>query len=236
MSSLRFGVLGALAIAAASMAGNHAQATSVTTGDISVTLTNVNLTTIFLDDATGVLTSTGHVGSQAGDPGTPVITFVTDQLADFASGTATIKSSSNSALYTSITVSVPTNWSFTQLAFSTLKGNDVTFTGKSGATTVGTYTDDNVGNGDTKWLMEAINGKSFTSIIIGAVDGFDQTKQYEIGIAGLVYIDPNCTGPNCGPNPGPGEAPIPGAAFLMGSVIATGAGFGAWRRRRRVAA
>jgi hypothetical protein len=236
MSSLRFGVLGALAIATASIIGNQAQATSVTTGDVSVTLTNVNLTSIFLDAASGVLTSTGHVGSQSGDPGTPVITFVTNQLADFANGFATIKSSSNSALYTSITISVPTNWSFTQLAFSTLKGNDVTFTGKSGATTVGTYTDDNVGNGDTKWLMEAINGKSFTSIILAATDGFDQTKQYEIGIAGLLYHEP-CTGPNCGGGgPNPPGTPIPGAAFLMGSVLAGGAGFGAWRRRRRNAA
>ena len=30
----------------------------------------------------------------------------------------------------------------------------------------------------------------------------------------------------------PGQTPVPGAALLMGSVLASGAGFGAWRRRR----
>ena len=34
------------------------------------------------------------------------------------------------------------------------------------------------------------------------------------------------------PNPR-GEVPIPGAALLMGSVIAVGASFGAWRRRKQ---
>jgi len=43
-----------------------------------------------------------------------------------------------------------------------------------------------------------------------------------------------CVGAGCG-GPGPGETPIPGAAFLMGSVLAGGAGFGAWRRRRKAA-
>jgi hypothetical protein len=31
----------------------------------------------------------------------------------------------------------------------------------------------------------------------------------------------------------PGQTPIPGAAVLMGTVLAGGAGFGAWRRRRQ---
>lgn len=33
-------------------------------------------------------------------------------------------------------------------------------------------------------------------------------------------------------SPTPGQTPIPGAALLMGSVLAGGVGFGAWRRRR----
>ena len=48
----------------------------------------------------------------------------------------------------------------------------------------------------------------------------------------LAFNCPDCGGP--GPNPGPGETPIPGAAFLMGSVLAGGAGFGAWKRRRKI--
>jgi hypothetical protein len=35
------------------------------------------------------------------------------------------------------------------------------------------------------------------------------------------------------PNPGTSPTPLPGAAFLMGTVLASGAGFGAWRRRRK---
>ena len=31
----------------------------------------------------------------------------------------------------------------------------------------------------------------------------------------------------------PGETPLPPAALLMGSILAGGAGFGAWRRRRK---
>jgi LPXTG-motif cell wall-anchored protein len=42
----------------------------------------------------------------------------------------------------------------------------------------------------------------------------------------------NCAGCE-GPPFGPGETPIPGAAFLMGSVLAGGAGFGFWKRRRK---
>ena len=39
------------------------------------------------------------------------------------------------------------------------------------------------------------------------------------------------------PEPGPlGPVPLPGAAWLFGTVLASGAGFGAWRRRKREAA
>ena len=37
------------------------------------------------------------------------------------------------------------------------------------------------------------------------------------------------------PNGGGGEVPLPGAVWLMGTVLAGGAGVGAWRRRRRAA-
>jgi hypothetical protein len=53
---------------------------------------------------------------------------------------------------------------------------------------------------------------------------------------GVSFIRGYCSLDNCTPNnpgPEPGQTPIPGAAFLMGSVLAGGAGFGAWRRRRR---
>jgi len=39
-----------------------------------------------------------------------------------------------------------------------------------------------------------------------------------------------------GPGPGPGETPIPGALWLFGTVLAGGAGFGAWRNKRKAVA
>jgi hypothetical protein len=55
-----------------------------------------------------------------------------------------------------------------------------------------------------------------------------------VNLYGQVCPTSGC--PDPGPGPGPGQTPIPGAAFLMGSVLAGGAGFGAWRRRRRAVA
>jgi hypothetical protein len=47
-------------------------------------------------------------------------------------------------------------------------------------------------------------------------------------------LSASCNGVSCrGDSPNP--TPIPGAAFLMGSVLAGGAGFSAWRRRRKTA-
>jgi hypothetical protein len=43
----------------------------------------------------------------------------------------------------------------------------------------------------------------------------------------------SCEPPDNAPPPAPDGTPIPGAAGLMGSVLALGAGFGAWRRRRK---
>jgi len=45
------------------------------------------------------------------------------------------------------------------------------------------------------------------------------------------FVEPPCTGPQCNPG-GSGEVPIPGAFLLMGTVLAGGGGFAAWRRRR----
>lgn len=47
-------------------------------------------------------------------------------------------------------------------------------------------------------------------------------------------LQASCDGPGCRSD-APGPTPIPGAVFLMGSVLAGGAGFGAWRRRRKAA-
>lgn len=39
-------------------------------------------------------------------------------------------------------------------------------------------------------------------------------------------------GPGPGPAPAPGDTPIPGALWLFGTVLAGGAGFGRWRKKR----
>jgi hypothetical protein len=91
-----------------------------------------------------------------------------------------------------------------------------------------TFGDGDAYDDKNKWYVVFPAIANITSIV------FTDSGKGNIRIddIGLSYAD-TCTGPNCGPNPGPGETPIPGAAFLMGSVLAGGAGFGAWRRRRR---
>jgi hypothetical protein len=45
-----------------------------------------------------------------------------------------------------------------------------------------------------------------------------------------------CPTGGCPENETPPATPLPGAAWLFGTVLASGAGFGAWRRRKREAA
>lgn len=68
-------------------------------------------------------------------------------------------------------------------------------------------------------LISAL-GQSFQSVKLSS-----GSNAFEF--AGLT----GCATDNCR-DPAPGETPVPGAALLMGSVLAGGAGFGAWRRRR----
>jgi hypothetical protein len=220
-------VLGAAAFAAVYGVFGIANATTVTSGDISVVLGTPQPAEpqIFLDAATDTST-TGHVGSQSGNPGTPAISFVTDITSDFANGYSTISGSAQHSLIGSLTVSVPTGWFFTDLEFATLKGNQVTVTGMDGATTVGTYSNDSLGTGLINWLTLAINGKEFTSLIITSSDGFEQLKEFNI--SGLEQVCPE--GVICNHQ---SAVPLPAAIWLMGSILGGGAGAGAWRRRKR---
>jgi hypothetical protein len=221
-------VLGAAAIAAACGVFGTAHATSVTTGDIQVNLGGGSTETqIFLDSNSSTLVGTGHVGSQSGDPGTPVITFTVDQAASFANGFADISALPPSdGVYKSLTISVPTGWFFTDMDFSTHKANQVTFTAMNGSTVVGTYSNDAVGNNDADWLLVAISGNELTSLILTSTDGFDQIKQFEI--SGLEQVCPE--GVICNHQ---SAAPLPAAVWLMGSILGGGAGAGAWRRRKQ---
>jgi hypothetical protein len=210
----------------ASIATGHAS-TVVTTGDITVTLGNPqpNETALYLDLNASTTSGSGHVGSQTGLPGSPIVSFMTNVNAKFANGVADISALQNSTIG-SLTVSVPTGWFFTDLEFSTLKGNQVSLTAYNGATVVGTYSNDSIGNGLEAFLLMAINGKELTSLVIASSDGFDELKQF--AISGLQQV---CT-VNCGPGPGPGVTPLPGALAMFGSAMAAAAGIGGWRRRR----
>jgi hypothetical protein len=103
-------------IAALSLAGSivclgaTGHAATVTTGDISVTLGHASGTKIFLDKGTGT-TVTGHVGSQNGDPGTPIISFFSPVAVDAKNGFSSIDSTGGgNDVFPQLTVSVPTGF------------------------------------------------------------------------------------------------------------------------------
>jgi hypothetical protein len=222
--SLRISVVAS----AAFFAITSAQAVTVT-GDISVNdPPAATETKIYLDLNASTASGTGHVGSQGGDPGTPPISFVTDVNAKFANGFADI--SALDSVITTLTVSVPTGWFFTDLEFSTHKAGDVSITAKNGATIIGTASATGLGNGEVGWLVQAINSKEFTSLVLtSAIDGFDQIKQFEI--SGLAEA---CTGDCNGGGPGL-ATPLPAALPLFAGGLGV-MGLLGWRKKRKAAA
>lgn len=188
-----------------------------TTGNIQVTIGNPQPaeTKIFLNAAPDTNAATGQVGSQMGDPGTPTVNFLSDNPnTDFANGFSTIAPHNPAGLINSLTFSVPTGWFFTDLEFSTLKGNSVNFTAMDGNTVIGTYSNDNVGAGLTAWLTESINAAVMTALVIASTDGFTQLKEFEI--SGLQQFV---------------ATPVPNAALLFGTGLML-TGFLARRRRK----
>jgi hypothetical protein len=183
---------------------------ATTTGDISVTLGHASGTHIFLDKGTGN-TVTGHVGSQNGDPGTPIISFFSPVAVDAKNGFSSIDSTGGgNGVFHSLTVSVPTGFAFKSLVFDTLKADDIFITGFFNGTTVGTYLNDDLKNGLNEFTALALNGSLFTSLVLFSEDGFSQIKQFEI--SGLTPV------------------PLPGALVLFGSALV---GVGILGRRRK---
>jgi hypothetical protein len=76
----------------------------------------------------------------------------------------------------------------------------------------------------TATFVLTVAGITSNSVLSNVRILFGTSSDYQVASCGPPGTD--CAAPP------PGETPVPGAAFLMGSVLAGGAGFGAWRRRR----
>lgn len=140
---------------------------------------------IYLNAATST-TVTGQVGSQNG---TPTITFVSGSgiLVDAKNGFASIDATGNgqnTIPYTSLTISAPTGYTFTDLVFDVLNPPNFTVMGSNG----GTASITNPGNGLQEYTVLANNGTSLTSLTLSSAVGFTQIKQFEI--SGLMAAVP----------------------------------------------
>lgn len=190
-----------------------AKATIVLTGDIAVTLGQEGgnaETKIFLDANSSTMSVTGHAGSQTG---TELITFTSPVNVDAKNGFASIDAIGNgNAVYNSLTITAAAGFTFTDLIFDALKASQVSVTAFNGLTTIGTYSNNDVKNGLDEFLVEATNGKTFTSLQITSTDGFSQVKQFEI--SGLTASVPE---------------PSTWAMMILGFF---GVGFMAYRRKQ----
>jgi hypothetical protein len=216
MFNFRFGVVGALAVAAMSLTNTAANAVACGTGgDLTydLTITSASGTASCWGFGNGNLSGLNNnpnlvTTSPGGVPnGTNPIAFVggytyLGDLGILASTTLT-----------GVGPQGPGTWSFTASGgFTYLLGL------KAG-----------LGQNDQyEWAVYSLTG-----LLAGLASGSWQTFP-GVNAGGLSHVGlyrSSGTGPD--PGPEPGQTPIPGAAFLMGSVLAGGAGFGAWRRRRR---
>jgi hypothetical protein len=225
-------IAGAFAGAALFVMTAAAQAATFTSGDIQVNAGGgTTEVAIFLVSATNTVDGVGKIGSNAGLPGLPDVTFKSSIASDWSNGAATIKATNNQAVITSLTFSVPTGWFFTDTLFSTLGSESIKIEGFNGGSSIGFYTNDAVPNGNTDWLTVAINGALMDKIVISTFadgDGFEQLKQFNI--SGLV---------SCGPG-GSGCAPPPALVPLPATLPLFAAGAGllgllGWRRKKKMA-
>ncbi len=82
----------------------------------------------------------------------------------------------------------------------------------------------------TLFVVKAGNDFVVFSIALGVLSGLWNTSLLDNkDLSHISFYDGQT------PNGGGGEVPLPGAIWLMGTVLAGGAGFGAWRRRRQAA-
>jgi hypothetical protein len=229
-------VAGAFAGAALFVMTAAAQAATLTTGNIQVNLGGGDTeVSIFLVDANGVTSGSGKLGSNAGLPGMPTVSFTDISIpSDFSNGNATIKGTAQHSVITSLTFSVPTGFFFTDALFRTQGSSTIKIEAFNGGSSVGVFTADgaDVPNGATPWLTVAINSALLTAITVsttGDGDGFTQLKDFSL--SGILSCGPQGSG--CAPVPVNG-VPLPATLPLF----AAGAGllgFVGWRRKKKMA-
>lgn len=195
--------------------------------------------TIFLENSnTGANLGLGNIGSNVDcSVGNPCVNFHSPTLLDFANGNAVI-TAHDGGVFHELDVTVP-GYTFGDILFT------VQFSGGTDPDLgIQVFTDDLITpaiaisvdptilktNGGNDFLITTPAAEvststtpSITKILLLSLygdlstEGFDQTKQWKI--SNVVRS--------------PGEAPLPGAFWLFGSVLAGSAGIAGYRRRRR---
>lgn len=136
-------------------------------------------------------------------------------------------------LYTSIQANGAGIWNYAGNTLQFLWGSPDSYNliqFYSGANGTGTLLGSIIGTD----LLQATTGLNHDWVTLLVTSGlFQSIKLSSIGQNAFEFtsLTASCVGEVCRGG-GPGDTPVPGAVFLMGSVLAGGAGFGAWRRRR----
>ena len=125
-------------------------------------------------------------------------------------------------IWKDLTITTPGN-TFTDFIFRSTNAADVTITAYGLADALlGSFSfpTASITGDDYKRIMVLAENTVFTRLVLSSLDGWGSIKDMDIsGFSG-------------GDNQNPPPVPIPGAFLLMGTVLAGGAGFAKWRRRR----
>jgi hypothetical protein len=243
MITSKYGILGAATVAAVISFGAVKPAHAATATDL-LPLNNslgiylkdfpsgLNEHKIYLDDNTDAPV-VGHYDSQNG---LPIVNFTSPSSLDPANGFANIKPASGDT-YNQITFTVPGysfgDFLFDLQLFNNKDGLDLTITAFNGITQLGTLTltdqtdPDVKHDADMSFLVLAENSAVITKVVLDSISGFNETKHFQV--SELKCID------ECGPNPGPGQVPLPAALPLFAGGLGV-IGLLASRRKRKQSA
>jgi len=190
-----------------------------------------------VDPTTAVnLTGNAHdtTSSATGTVGAATVNFAAGEHIDAANGNATIKASTD--LLNSLTITIP-GFTFGDFKFNVQLAGDGTGNNPPVDLTIAAYNSGGLidsftftnslvsPNANNGYFVDITGGSDMTMVILSSIIGIKEAKQFAFG--DLTAI---CT--ECAPNPN-SNTPLPGAVWLFGTVLAGGAGFGRWRRRRQ---